>query len=180
MFFHSFSTFFLTETKFFRVPTFQRALPRGLALTHPKSVGPKKWVIYFELHPHHGENTCHNFLMWIQKRIDLHIDRQTFYFTTATCFSHIKQYTFFNKNSNETRRNWAILAAPVVANSVKKTCGFLMWIQKCMDLHIDRQILYFTVAICFACIKQYTFSTTTRTKLAATERYWRLASSPIV
>ena len=47
------------------------------------------------------------------------------------------------------------------------------------DLHMDRQTLYFTVAIVSPMIKQYT-KKTTRTKTAATERDWRLPSSPIV
>ena len=61
-------------------------------------------------------------------------------------FATITNKITFSQNSNETRRIWAILAAPVVANSGKKTCDSLMWIQKCIDLHLDRQTLCFTVA----------------------------------
>ena len=43
---------------------------------------------------------------------------------------------------------------------------------------LDRQTLYFTVAL-FHYEKHYTFSTT-RTKLAASDPYWRLLTSPIV
>ena len=58
--------------------------------------------------------------MYIEKRIDLHIGRQTLYFTVANvrAFEH-KDYLF--KNSNKTRGIWAILAAPVVAYSEQKT-----------------------------------------------------------
>ena len=52
-----------------------------------------------------------------------------------------------------------ILAAPVVAYSEKKTKGFLMYIQKCVDLHKDRQTLYFTVANVRDDYKQYYFFT---------------------
>ena len=61
-------------------------------------------------------------------------------------FASITNNTSFSQNSNETRRIWAVLAAPVVANSGKKTCDSLMWIQKCVDLHKDRQTLCFTFA----------------------------------
>ena len=53
------------------------------------------------------------------------LDRQTLYFTVANFRPCIKQYTF-SKNSNETRRICAGLAAPVVANSGKKNVHFLM------------------------------------------------------
>ena len=49
--------------------------------------------------------------------------RQTLIFTVANFVQYEKQYTF-SKNSNETRRISPILAAPVVANSGKKTCAF--------------------------------------------------------
>ncbi len=45
---------------------------------------------------------------------------------------------------------------------------------------LDRQTLCFTVANFFHYEKQYTFSTKTRTKLAASDQYWRLLTSPIV
>ena len=54
-----------------------------------------------------------------------------------------------------------------------------MYIQKCIDLHSDRQTLYFTVAF-FPSIKNKTLFQTTRTKLAATGGHWRLLTSPIV
>ena len=73
------------------------------------------------------------------------MDRQTLYFTVAN-FPYTRIKLSKSQNSNETRRIWATLAAPVVANSGKKTCDFLMWIQKCIDLHLDRQTLCFTVA----------------------------------
>ena len=44
---------------------------------------------------------------------------------------------------------------------------------------LDRQTLYFTVAFFFI-TKNNTLFQTTRTKLAASERYWRLLTSPIV
>ena len=47
------------------------------------------------------------------------LDRQTLCFTVANVFYYEKQYTC-SKNSNENRRYWAILAAPVVANSGKE------------------------------------------------------------
>ena len=53
--------------------------------------------------------------------------RQTLYFTVANFPMTQKQHLIF-KNSNETRRIWGGLAAPVAANSGKKTCDFLMWI----------------------------------------------------
>ena len=72
------------------------------------------------------------------------------------------------------------MAAPVVAYIEKKTCVFPLCIEKCSVLHMNRQTFYFTVAHIFALSKiDITFSTT-GTKIAATEQYWRLPSSPIV
>ena len=48
------------------------------------------------------------------------LDRQTLIFTVANFFLCLKQDTF-SKSSNETRRIWSLLAAPVVANSGNKT-----------------------------------------------------------
>ena len=44
---------------------------------------------------------------------------------------------------------------------------------------LDRQNLYFTLADCLQYENEDTFFKKTRTKLAATERHWRLPSSPI-
>ena len=55
-----------------------------------------------------------------------------------------------------------------------------MQIQKCIDLHMDRQTLCFTVAFFLQYEKQYTFSKKTRTKIGDTQGTWRLPSSPIV
>ena len=48
------------------------------------------------------------------------MDRQTLYFTVANFFAPLKHYTFSKKNPNENESFWAILAAPVAANSEKK------------------------------------------------------------
>ena len=61
--------------------------------------------------------------MQIEKCVDVHMGRQTLYVTVANGSAMIKQYTF-SKNSNETRRIWGYLAAPVVANSGKKHVHF--------------------------------------------------------
>ena len=53
-------------------------------------------------------------------------------------------------------------------------------IQKVVNHVLDRQTLYFTVAIFFPHQKHYTLFQTTRTKLAATAPHWRLLTSPIV
>ena len=57
--------------------------------------------------------------MQIEMRIDLHMDRQTLYFTVAK-FRAFENKDYFFQNSNETRRIWGTLAAPVVANSGEK------------------------------------------------------------
>ena len=64
--------------------------------------------------------------MWIQKRVDLHMDRQTLYFTVANVRVDYKEYYFLTQNSKKNSRIWANLAAPLVANSEKETYGFLM------------------------------------------------------
>ena len=51
------------------------------------------------------------------------LERQTLCFTVANVLHYQKQYTF-SKSSNETRRICGGLAAPVAANSGKKTCAF--------------------------------------------------------
>ena len=54
-------------------------------------------------------------------------------------------FFFGTLGPNEDRRILWILAAPVVATS-GKSAGILMEVQKCIDLHMGRQTLYFTVA----------------------------------
>ena len=99
------------------------------------------------------------------------LDRQTLCFTVAIFSAHQKQYTF-STNSNETRRIWGILAAPVVANSGKNIwfpyvnsnsrgkcieCIFNDCFQNSREKHIRSPNPLFSRCI-FSHQKQYTFS----------------------
>ena len=73
------------------------------------------------------------------------MDRQTLYFTGANFRHDYFQDYFFAKLEKQ--------SPPLIhpggsrrRQQYEETCGFLMWIQKCIDLHMDRQTLYFTVA----------------------------------
>ena len=98
-------------------------------------------------------------------------------------FASITFNTTCSQNSRNNRRNLAVLAAPVVAYSEKSIKAFLMQIQKCIDLHMDRQTLYFTVAnycLLIFTTKKLTFMKKDRLKTGDTEGNWRPLSSPIV
>ena len=62
-------------------------------------------------------------------------------------FATITNKITFSQNSSETRRIWALLAAPVAANSGRKTCAFpyVNWESVLIYIRIA-QTLYFTVA----------------------------------
>ena len=122
------------------------------------------------------------------------MDRQTLYFTVANFSAMIKQYTF-SKNSNETRRIWGTLAAPVVAYSGKKhkvfLCKFFItgnmyWIHFSRYVQFMSWNMYWSEFIedlcekCSTSRELYIQMRKTRTKIGDTERHWRLPSSPIV
>ena len=84
----------------------------------------KKLIIYFELYPHPEKERHVYFSTTVFKTVVKNVlDRQTLIFTVAIFLPHQKQYTF-SKSSNENRRFFGGLAAPVAANSGKKTCAF--------------------------------------------------------
>ena len=88
--------------------------------------------------------------------------------------------TTFSQNSRNNRRIWGTLAAPVVAYSEKKNIRMS---------YVNSKVCWFTWGspnpLFYRCKFSWRLQTIllfhkTRTKLAASERDWRLPSSPIV
>ena len=93
-------------------------------------------IIYFELHPHHGENTW-DFLMLIEKCIDLPMDRQTPYVTVA----NVRQYL------NEQHKLPYKINAECNSPHLKDTGGSRRrqwWKQNIMFSYVSWKVYWFT------------------------------------
>ena len=81
--------------------------------------------------------------------IDLRMDRQTPYFTVANVRQYLNEDQPMGRlyksqmKISASERDWRLPSSPIVD---KKTPGFRMQIEQCIDLHMDRQTPYCTVA----------------------------------